>query len=99
MTYIFEEADKLRNQGKSLEGVSGAKSMADTAVGDLQQFVESLSDQEKDGLGIWVNPGPPKMAIVDFMDWWGGEADAQQRIKSALAKWCGDEANVIVQNE
>ena len=77
------------SMNKSATKVEGA--------GEFESFINGLPAKEKNGLHVWVNHGPPKMVIIDFMDWWDG--DMQKEIKSEAAKWAGDEQNVMVHNE
>lgn len=80
------------------------KSTADAAVRDLSQFLNNLPDEFKDGLYVWVNIGPPKLVIVDLMDWWAqdvrqGAAEWEAKIKRAASMWAGDEQRVVMRNE
>lgn len=91
------EMNRLNQKIKDAKTI--VKSTADAVVGDLSNYLNSLPEEYKEGLYVWVNQGPPKLAIVDFMDWFDGDAGVQQDIKSQASKWTGDEQRVIVQNE
>lgn len=78
--------------------IVGQKSITgdDDPVLVVQDAWDSLTDEERDGIGVWVNRDVPHVVIIDVMDW--GSEEVGKRIGAAAKKIVGEE-HVIYHNE
>lgn len=63
----------------------------------LESLKKLCADKKADGIVVYYNDGPPKLIIVDVLDW--GDEEHAKEIGKAASKLVGDEARVIWQNE
>ncbi|RJQ27127.1 hypothetical protein C4577_02295 [Candidatus Parcubacteria bacterium] len=63
----------------------------------IQKVVDEISDEDWDGISIWMLKESPHLTIVDMADWNNGKAE--EMLKHGLVRALGDETNIVWHNE
>lgn len=89
----FSGADGVKETIYLQQNDVGVKSLL---IDRVQEFINTLSKEEIDGINVWCNDASPQIAIIDIMDW--GSEEIGKKIGAIASKVVG-ENHVIYHNE
>ncbi len=83
--------------GPRMKGLRARAKSKSSPLTRLKTVLDSLSEEELDGIYVYLNENTPNIVIIDVLDW--GDPKIGDRIGRAAAKIIGSDEHVIFHNE